>query len=212
MFLFRHPSGIMRDRRGSPVASSWRRRRPPLRVALAANKTWDAGGDGVSWNSAANWSANGVPEHNDAVTIASGTVTINANTNKLDVPDHFGWNGHDERWPTIRINGTAPNFFTVSGGTFTGGSGTITDGGDLTISGGTLTAGTGASASGGNVNVSDTVTYGGDPTLVGYWAFDDASPTLDSSGNGTRSPGPAPPLASTSDNSPALDLRPTPPA
>ena len=57
--------------------------------------------------------------------------------------------------------------------------------GDLTIQAGTLTN-TGAGSIGvtGNVNVSDTVTNGGDPTLVGYWSFDDASHNMDSSGTG----------------------------
>ena len=56
---------------------------------------------------------------------------------------------------------------------------------DLTMTAGTFTGRPGSVTVGGNVNVSATVTNGGDPTLVGYWAFDDTpNHTADSSGNG----------------------------
>ena len=72
----------------------------------------------------------------------------------------------------------------MSGGSFNGAAGTITANGDLTLSGGTFTGGAGSVTVGGNVDLSATVTNGGDPTLVGYWAFDDTPHTADSSANG----------------------------
>ncbi len=156
------------------------------RDAFAAPKTWDGGGDGVNWSSANNWSPNGVPGNGDAVTIASGTVTINANTSKLTSLTISGGTVTMTGSSTIRITGAGTNFFTISGGSFNAaGGGTITDNGDLTISGGTFTGGTANVTVGGNVNVSSTVVNGGDPTLVGYWAFDDSpNHTADSSANG----------------------------
>lgn len=54
------------------------------------NKQWVGsvgGGDGASWSDAANWSPQGVPTANDAVTIASGNVFIpeTATVNSLEV-------------------------------------------------------------------------------------------------------------------------------
>ena len=227
------------------------------RSALAAARTWDAGGDGLSWSDKNNWSANTVPANNDTVTIASGTVSVDVNTKNLTSLTISGGTVTVSGSSTINITGTGTNLFSVTGGTFTGGSGTISDNGALSISGsanftassgstsiggsfskagtgtfsanggtvtltgsgsitgatgtnefnkltisgsytlgGDLKAGSNLSLSGsldtsshglsvgGTLGVGDSVTYAADPTLVGYWAFDDAAHTLDSSGNG----------------------------
>jgi fibronectin-binding autotransporter adhesin len=80
----------------------------------------------------------------------------------------------------LSVGGT----LTLSGGSFTGGSGTVGITGNLTMTTGTYTGGSGSATVQGAVDVSATVTNGGDPTLVGYWAFDDTpNHTADSSAN-----------------------------
>ena len=155
------------------------------RDAIAANRSWDAGGDGLSWSDKNNWSGNTIPASNDVVTIATGTVNVDVNTNNLRSLTISGGTVTVTGSSTINITGTGTPFFTVSGGSFNGAGGTITDNGNLTISGGTFTGGAGSVTVGGNVDVSATVTNGGDPTLVGYWTFDDTpNHTADSSANG----------------------------
>ena len=73
----------------------------------------------------------------------------------------------------------------VTSGAFVGGAGTVSIATNLALSGGTYTGGAGSETVGGNVNVTNSVTNGSDPTMVGYWNFDGtASPAADSSGNG----------------------------
>ena len=89
---------------------------------------------------------------------------------------------------TLSTNGNAVSVggnLNQSSGTFTGGAGTVGITGNLSMTGGTYTGGAGSATVGGNVDVSATVTNGGDPTLVGYWTFDDTpNHTADSSANG----------------------------
>ena len=73
------------------------------------------------------------------------------------------------------------NKLTISGAYTLGGD--LATGSDLTLTGSLDTSSHGLSV-GGSLSVGDGVTYAADPTLVGYWAFDDAAHTLDSSGNG----------------------------
>jgi Ca2+-binding RTX toxin-like protein len=48
----------------------------PTQKAFAANKTWDGGGDGTTWEDCNNWSENICPAANDAITIGSGFDVI----------------------------------------------------------------------------------------------------------------------------------------
>ena len=65
---------------------------PPFRVVLSfliaaacalltapasAQITWDGGGDGTTWSSAANWSTDTVPGPTDDVVIPAGAVAVN---------------------------------------------------------------------------------------------------------------------------------------
>lgn len=91
--------------------------------ASAAVRTWDAGGDGVSWNDAANWSSNTAPVNGDSVTfdvsILSGSTTLNNNISNLSLA---GIN---------RTGTSASNYnFTVTGNavTLTGALAGATDG------------------------------------------------------------------------------------
>lgn len=43
-------------------------------IIVAAQKTWDAGGDGINWNSANNWNPNGVPGATDVVLLNTNTT------------------------------------------------------------------------------------------------------------------------------------------
>jgi hypothetical protein len=54
-------------------------------IASAATKTWDGGGDGVSWTNAANWSGDTLPAAGDDVVInvAGTNATINYTTSSL---------------------------------------------------------------------------------------------------------------------------------
>lgn len=43
-------------------------------IIVTAQKTWDAGGDGINWNSANNWNPNGVPGATDVVLLNTNTT------------------------------------------------------------------------------------------------------------------------------------------
>lgn len=43
-------------------------------IIVAAQKTWDGGGDGINWNSANNWNPNGVPGAGDVVLLNTNTT------------------------------------------------------------------------------------------------------------------------------------------
>jgi hypothetical protein len=173
------------------------------RQATAASTNWTGGAGDGKWETSGNWS-NGVPGTNGVVTITTGTVGVNANTSSLTSLTVSGGTLTLNGTSALNINGTGTPFFTVSGGSFKGGGGGLTVSGDVTISGtatyqapsGTTSisgnlnltggsyAGAGTTTVTKNVDVKATATSGGDPTLVGYWSFDDASHTADTSGNG----------------------------
>ena len=178
-------------------------------AAAAGSETWNGNAGDNKWETKGNWSSNQVPGKNDSVTINSGTVTINTDTANINSLTMTGG--------TLTLNGTSTlnmtqgggNNFTLSGGSFNGASGNVSFGNDLVISGTasyqapsgtsaiagnlTMTGGTytgaGSTTVSKNVDVNASTTSGGDPTLVGYWSFDDTGATnhgLDSSGNGNN--------------------------
>lgn len=131
------------------------------------------------------------------VALSVTTLTINAGTFSVS-----GVSGAS----TVSVTGS----MSITGGAFNGSAGTVGVTGDLSLTGGTYTGGTGTATVSGNVSVTDNVTNGSDPTLVGYWAFDDASHTADSSGNGNTLTWTGPPTFPTT-NLPTLSFDPTNP-
>lgn len=94
---------------------------------FAAAVSWDGGGDGTSWEDAANWNPDGVPTASDDVTInVGGTPTIDHSTGSHSVNSL-----------------SCDELLVLSGGTIDiAAASTITTNGSLTLSGGTL-SGTG---------------------------------------------------------------------
>ena len=161
-------------------------------VARAAAVTW--GGGSGNWNTPGKWSGGGVPGTADDVTISAGTVTIDSGTNKVTSVTITGGTVGFSGSSTLTVSGA----FSISDGAFTGGSGAISIGGNLAMTGGTFTGGSGAITVTGSVNA-NVVSSGSDPSLVGYWTFDDtASPAVDSSGNGNNLTWSGTPTATTS--------------
>jgi hypothetical protein len=140
-------------------------------TARATAKSWNV--TSGSWNLGSNWSPSGVPGSSDDVTISTGTVTINANV---------GVNSMSISGGTTTVSGSSVTVattagFTVSGGTFTGGSAAAN----------TITVG-------GSVAVSNT-----DASLIGYWKLDEtASPAADSSATNAPATWSGPPTSSPS--------------
>ena len=140
-------------------------------VRAATDCYWKAVSTASYSASTANWSCGVIP--------AGSGYNVHFDTS--------GGNGGTNAGCTIS-SGSPITFGTMTMTSYTGTvtvSSALTVTGDLTIQAGTLTnTGAGSISVTGNVNVSDTVTNGGDPTLVGYWSFDDASHNTDFSGTG----------------------------
>lgn len=116
-----------------------------------------------------------------SLALSGGTFTAGSGTLNVTSDLSLGGGTFTASTGNISIGGS----FSQTAGTFTGASGTVSITGNLAMTGGTYTGAAGSATVGGNVNVSPTVTNGGDPTLVGYWAFDDTpNHTADSSANG----------------------------
>ena len=166
------------------------------RSGWAAIKTWDGGGSNDNWSTNNNWDPNGVPAADDTVTIGAGyTAIINVSTATLGSLTISG--------ATVTVTGTSTvattGDFVLSAGSFTASTGTVTVGGNLRVTGGTFTSGTGIVAVTGNVDVSKSSSTGTDPSLVGYWAFEETtSPSADSSGNGNSATWNGTPTSTTS--------------
>ena len=118
-------------------------------------------------------------------TASSGTTSIGGSFSKAGTGTFSGNGGTVTLTGTGSITGATGtsmfNKLTISGSYTLGGD--LATGSDLTLSG-SLDTSSHALSVAGNLGVGDAVTYAADPTLVGYWAFDDATHTLDSSGNG----------------------------
>ena len=81
-----------------------------------AQKTWDGGGDGVSWSSANNWNPNGVPTAGQTVTInVTASETINMNGNYSCASLTLSYSGNAGSNGSLQFNVQAGNTLTVSG-------------------------------------------------------------------------------------------------
>ncbi len=125
-----------------------------------AAKTWSRTVGDANWNTAANWNGGTVPATTDVVTFDGTSVlacTVNALgtftgqiivaagytggtaiiTQNVAIPSTAAFSIADGQW--IQAAAITRTTFAVTGGTFTGGSQSITLSGTLTFSGGTLT-------------------------------------------------------------------------
>ena len=124
------------------------------RVLLAA-VTWDAGGDGVHWSDANNWSSDVLPGAADDVTINFGSGTVQHDTGTDTVNSLTTTNKLLLSGGTLAINGPSAinNGFTLSGGTLSG-TGVVTCSGTLNWTSGTMSGtGTTTIASGAILNI-----------------------------------------------------------
>ena len=156
--------------------------------------------DGTSFGALTINGSGGTYTLQDALSVASSLTitagTLAAGTRAISVGGNWSNSGTFTGSGTVTMTGTSSAGTIKSGGksfgalTINGIGGTYTlqdalsTSGNLTLSAGSLVAGAFGVTVGGSLSVGDGVTYAADPTLVGYWAFDDAAHTLDSSGNG----------------------------
>lgn len=142
----------------------------PASSSLTVNgvaKTWDDGGGDNNWNTAANWSPDGVPSSVNNVTL-SGTYTINVNTaaatKNLTIND-----------ANIQLTILSGNSITVSGN-YSQSNGTVnteasfpTVSGTISISGGTFgyTAASGSQSISAQTYNNLTISGGGTKTALG---------------------------------------------
>ena len=108
------------------------------RQVYATAYTWTGGGDGTTWNSAANWGGSGYPS------AAADTATFNATASNVTIPSGLniagittatGFTGTLTQGGAITLTN-----LTWGAGTFAGGSAAIAVNGLYTLSGGTFTS------------------------------------------------------------------------
>jgi hypothetical protein len=104
-------------------------------AAAASSETWTGAAGDNKWETKGNWDINTVPGKNDSVTINSGTVTINAATANINQLTITGGSLSVIGGAAFNMTQGGGNNITLSGGSFNGGSGTVTTGNDLLISG-----------------------------------------------------------------------------
>lgn len=107
----------------------------------AAQKTWDGGGDGTTWNSANNWAPNGVPTAGQTVSIGNGyNVILNTSTTVASLTIGGGTSGSltmgdNNTNRTLTVTG---NVIVNAGATFSSdgnGGNVLNVGGNLTNNG-----------------------------------------------------------------------------
>ncbi len=105
--------------------------------------TWDGGGGAdTNWNTATNWSGDAVPGTSDIATFdatSTNNVTINVNISVAGIDINTGYTGTITQSSGITVTvGTSK--YDQADGTFTGSAAAITLNGTFTLSGGTFTA------------------------------------------------------------------------
>jgi hypothetical protein len=174
--------------------------------AIAATKTWDGGGSGNNWSTAANWSGDVVPASTDDVVFAAGstdkncTIDTDITVKSISIDTGYDTNGMPGTYGTITTSAgkhiiitgnfsmtvgttgkfTAPATYMAVGGVFTYAAGTFTATSGSVI----LTGGATQTHSFGSAVFNDLVINDG---LVGYWRLDESSGTTaaDASGYGS---------------------------
>lgn len=154
-------------------------------AALAATRTWDAGGSDNNWSTAANWSDNTVPTASD-IALFDGTGKKDATIDAA-----FGGSVAELRIAaantgTVTVGRalTINKNFSLSGGTFRiNGGNAVTVKGSWQNGGGTFTSNTGTvllTGSGTSYALKETGAFKHlslDDGLVGHWRFDESTGT-----------------------------------
>jgi CSLREA domain-containing protein len=138
---------------------------------------WDGGGSDNNWTTVENWSGNVQLQTWQAATfnsISAKDATINMNYTLVGLLITDGYEGTLTQGSSYNL--TLSRYFGQSGGTFTGGGGTVDVNGDFDLSGGTFSAPSGGLSVSGDWNQSG-----------GAFTHNDSTVTLDGSGAQTIS-------------------------
>ncbi len=153
-----------------------------VRFYLDPIVTWDGGGGDNNWSTAANWSGDATPGTGDIATFdttSTANVTIDANIDVGGIDINSGYTGTITQSNSITIIVGSSNYDQADG-TFSGGDSSIDINGSYTISAGTFTS------TSNTMTVSTNFTESGSPTWThnsGTVTFDTATvATIDASG------------------------------